>query len=120
MGSFSAEDFGDGPLGVFGDEGVGVLRRSAKGWQVVMIAGISQRDTHVAQEARALGPLDGGLAEEGAELLIGEGKKVAQAVVEDGLAGVQAGLLRDFRKAVPRANCQAVVAAIDAVAHQRA
>ena len=39
---------------------------------------------------------------------------------ENGFAGVELGFLGDFSEAVPRADGEAVVAAVDAVAHQGA
>lgn len=117
---FSLSDLFDSPLGVFGDEFVGVLGGLSKGGEVVGGAGVAKGDADVAEEAGAFGALDGGFAEEAAEFEVAESEEVAQAVVENGLSGVELGFLRDFCEAVPRADGEAVVAAVDAVAHHGA
>ena len=113
-----AGDFLDGPVGVFGDEGVGVLGGSLEGREVFAGSRIAEGDANVAEEAGAFGALDGRLAEEATEFLVGEGEEVAQGVLEDGLARMELGFLGDFGKAVPRADGEAVVAAVDAVTHE--
>ena len=117
---FSVGDFVDGPLGVFGNEGVGILGGSLEGGEVVAGSGVSEGNADVAEEAGALGALDGRFAKEAAEFFVGEGQEVAQAVVEDRLAGMQLAFLRNFREAIPWADGEAIVAAVDAVTHERA
>ena len=113
-------DLVDGPLGVFGDEGVGVGGGLLEGGEVVHGAGVAEGHADVAEEAFAFDAFDGGFGEEGAEVLDGEGEEVAEGVVEDGFAGVEAGLAAEFGEAVPGADVEAVVAAVDAVADEGA
>lgn len=90
-----------------------------EGGEIFGCSSIAEGDADVAQEARAFGSFDGRLAEEAAELEIGEGEEVTKSVFEDCFAGMELRFLRDFREAVPRADAEAVVTPVDAVAHHR-
>ena len=54
--------------------------------------------------------------EEGAEGLVVEGEEVAEAMLEDGGAGLEGGDAGGLGEAVPGTGVEAVVAAVDAVA----
>ena len=74
----------------------------------------------VPQEARTLDALDGRAPEQGAEALVVESQEIAQAHSENSRPGQESALAGRLREAVPRAGLQAIVAAADAVAQQRA
>ena len=59
--------------------------------------------------------LDGGFCESGAEVFDGHIEEVAEAVIKDGLAGVEGAFARCLSKAVPWTGVEAVIAAINAV-----
>src|SRR5690606_16436660 len=63
---------------------------------------------------------DGAFGEQGAEGGIVQGREVGEARRAQALAGVEGALVGDSGELVPRADGQAVVAAIDAVAERRA
>jgi len=115
-GGLAALDFLDCPVGVFADQGVGVVGGGIECGQVVGGTDIAEGDADIAQEARAFAAFDGRFAEEFAELLVIEGEEIAQGVFEDALARVKAGFFGGLGEAVPRADMQAFVAAIDPVA----
>jgi len=109
-------DFANGPLGVFGHEGGLVVGGGVEGWEIILTAGVAEGDADVSQEAIAFDSFDGGLREEGPELLKVESEEVAEAMVKEAGAGVEAGFAGDLGEAVPGAGVEAVVAAVDAVA----
>ena len=84
-------DFANGPLGVFGHQGGFVVGGGIKGWEIVLTAGVTEGNADVSQEAVAFDSFDGGLREEGPELLKVESEEVAEAVVKEAGTGVEAG-----------------------------
>lgn len=109
-------DFANGPLSVFGHERGFVVGGGVEGWEIVLTAGVAEGDADVSQEAVAFDSFDGGLREEGSELLKVESEEVAEAMFKEAGAGVEAGFAGDLGEAVPGAGVEAVVAAVDAVA----
>ena len=82
---------------------------------------IADRDQHVAHEAVAADALDRRAGEERAERRIVERREVGQTRRASIPArGSKSRLTRRLRELVPRADRQTIVAAVDAVAHQRA
>jgi len=82
------------------------------------IAAVAQGVEHIADETVAPDALDRTLGEQGAEGRIVEPGKVGEQRPAQGVAGVEAGLAGDRRELVPGADGQAIVAAVDAVAHR--
>ena len=109
-------DFANSPLGVFGHEGGFVVGGGIEGWEIVLTAGVPEGNADVSQEAVAFDSFDGGLREEGSELLRVESEEVAEAMVKEAWTGVEAGFSGDLGEAVPGTGVEAVVAAVDAVA----
>ena len=83
-------------------------------------AAIADGDQHIAQEARAADALDGRAGEEAPEAGVVEGGELGQGWGFQLRALAEIGLLRRLGEFVPGADGEAIVAAIDAVAHERA
>src|SRR3546814_20912895 len=81
---------------------------------------VADGDEDVAQEAVAAGALDGRAGEDAAEARVVELGEILQAWCGQLGARQERRLRRALRKLVPRADGEAVVAAVDAVAHGRA
>src|ERR1035437_8416954 len=77
-------------------------------------------DQHIAQETIAAGALDRGLGKQRTELRVVEPGELRKPGRAQSLARGELGLAALHRELVPRANRQAIVAAIDAVAYSRA
>jgi len=107
---------GNGPGGVFGDEGIFFGGGFLQGGEVFGGAGVAEGDADVAEEAVAFDTLDGRFCEEGAEGVGVEGEEGAEGVLKDFGTGVESGFAGDLSEAIPRAGVEAVVTAVDAVA----
>ena len=83
------------------------------------VARVARRVQAVAQEPRAADSLDGALAEQGAEGGVVEPQELGEWRGAQFGAGVERRLRGAYRELVPGAGGQAVVAAVDAVAHGR-
>src|SRR5664279_1885916 len=81
---------------------------------------IADVDQHIAHETIAAGALDRGLGKQCAELRVVEPGEFRKRGRSQGLARGELGLAALHRELVPRANRQAIVAAVYAVAHRRA
>lgn len=68
---------GDGPLCVFRNESVGILAGVSQGREVFPGSGVAEHDADISKEAGTLDPLDGGLPEEVAKVLVGESEEVS-------------------------------------------
>ena len=111
-------DLGDGPGGVFGDEGFGILGGGGEGGEIGWGADIAEGDADIAEEAPAFDAFDGGIFEEGIESEGIEGEEVAELVGVDEVAGGESDFGGGLGEAVPGASGGAVVAAVDAIADE--
>ena len=84
------------------------------------LAAIADRDQHIAHEAVAPGALHRRFGEQRAERRIVEPRELGEPRRAQRLARRKLRLAPGLRELVPRADREAIVAAIDAVAHQRA
>ena len=83
------------------------------------VAGVADRDQHIADEAVAAGALHRGLGEHRAERRVVELRKLGERRRARHVARGELGVAAGLRELVPRADREAVVAAVDAVADQR-
>ena len=95
---------------------MGVGGGDLEGGEIDEGAGVAEGDADVAEEGGAFDAFDGAFGEEGAESGVVEGEEVAEAVVEDGGAGLEGGVVGGLGEAVPGTCVEAVVAAVDATA----
>ena len=103
-------------MGVFGDEGVGVLGGAGEGGEVVGGADVAEGDADVAEEGGEFDAADGAEAEEGGEGGGVEGEEMAEGPLVDEGSGGEGGFAGGLGEAVPGASGEAVVAAVDAIA----
>ena len=114
------EEAAEGPDGHGADEGGGVGEEALGFGCEGRIAGIADRDHDVADEAVTSGALDRRIAKQVAEGGIVETRQVFETRRGQFGAGVKLRLARHGCKAVPWAHREAIVAAIDAIAHRHA
>ena len=84
------------------------------------IAGIADRDDHIAQEARMADALDRTAGEMSAETRFVEPGEIGERRRREIGAGLQLRLAAEAGEFVPRADGEAIVAAVDAIAHRGA
>ena len=84
------------------------------------VFGVADRDQHIAQKTVAADALDRAFREQRAEAGIVEPRQFGERRRAQRLAGLQLHLAAGLGEFVPWTDRQAIVAAIDAVAHQRA
>ena len=84
------------------------------------VAGIADRDQHIAHETVAADALDRALGEQRAEAGVVEPRQFGERRRAQRLARLELRLAAGLGELVPRTDREAIVAAVDAVAHQRA
>src|SRR5690242_10682510 len=89
------------------------LRLPRKRW----IAGIANSDQHVAYEAIPADSLDRRAAEERTKIPVGKLRQIGKTRLRELGADVKSRLARGTRELIPRTDCKAIVAAIDAIAY---
>ena len=94
-----------------------VFQQSFDIWQKRFITGITGGDQHIAEEAVAPDPFHRGTRKQSAESGVIQCQQVGQTRRFQIVAGFQLHFAGCLRKLVPRADGKAVIAAIDAVAH---
>ena len=95
-------DFLNGPVGVFGNEGVGICGGRFQGGQVSWGAGVAEGDANIAEKGGAFDAFDRTFGEETAESGVVEGEEIAQTMLEDLGAGLEGGFAGKGRESVPR------------------
>ena len=116
---FQRQQSAQRPHGGAAHERRGVIQQPFGLMRQRRLARVADRDQHIAHEAVAADALDGRLAEQRAERRIVEPCKLLQQWSLQFRAGCKARLAARLRELVPRADREAIVAAIDAIAHQR-
>lgn len=110
-------DSGDGPLGVFGDEGVGIGGGLLEGGEVFARTDIAEDDGDIAEPAGPFEAANGGAGEGQVELLVIHGEAIAEFGIGARGEGGLAGLAGPF---IPWADIEAIVAAEEVVADESA
>src|SRR5258707_11322738 len=110
----------DRPCRVFCNKRFRIQGRSLQGRQIFACADITERDANVSQESTSLDPFDWRITKKIAELRLVQAQIISQRIGGRRFSRGERRFPRDFRKPIPWARVQTIVAAENAVADQRA
>src|SRR6266478_549037 len=110
----------DCPCGMFCNQRFRIHGCSLQGRQIFSCADITERDANVSQKSTSLDPVDWRITKTIAELRLVQAQIISQRIGGRRFSRGERGFTRDFRKPIPWARVQTIVAAENAIADQRA
>src|SRR4029077_16437966 len=108
----------DCPCGMFCNQRFRIQGCWLQGWQIFACADIAERDANVSQKPTSLDPFDWRITKKIAELRLAQAQIVPQRIGGRRFSRGEGRFARDFRKPIPWARVQTIVATKNAVADQ--